>query len=290
MRNILKTTILGLLIPVFSFIPMFSKIQPAKAATFEFIGTALAKDNKASSLDLEARKKLLDRVSKNTKSEISGLEDKLNSLDLSDDWAKIKDKFLSDLADFGSYNDSFDAKATDSTTTLDQIKALAKELKDWRETTYTPELKDISNMTFIFDLENMLGISHDRFDKISSDVNKLDSQGIIKTDTLKKYLAQAQKSLDNADGFKNDAKDLFLKSMSDFAGIPEVASSTQQEATSTGQTDQLKKNQTPDLNIRQTAPEIQNSITNSLKDSIKEIKATYDIFFQMNDTIKKYLQ
>jgi hypothetical protein len=279
LKTISEKICFGILVLTLAIIPSVFKTQTAKAA---IIDTVLAKDasNLPTSLDLDARKKILNKVLDTTQTEVEGLKNKLNGIDLDDDWNIIRDGFLSNLADFKSYNESFSKKVNSDTITTEEIKNLAKDMIDWREKNYTPKLKEITNMTFIFDEESLLKIAQGRLDKISSDIKKLSKQNYINTNKLKTLLPKAEKSLNKSTSYQNEAKDLFIKSFADFIKAKnENASSTEKEAAIIIPADE--KQETP--------IEIQDSIRNLLKNSLTEIKNTYDIFFQMNNEIKKYL-
>lgn len=293
MKTFLKTisekAALGIFIFTLAIIPSFFKTQSAKAGV---IDTVLAKDtsNLPAVLDLETRKKILNKVFETTQSEINGLEKKLNDLNLSDNLEKINESFLNDLSGFKSYNKSLSEKANSDEISLEEIKSMAKEIKDWRETTYTPKLKEITNMTFIFDEENLLKIAQERIEKISGDIKKLSRQNYINTEKLKTLLSKAEKALQAAKDNQNEAKNLFLKSFESLVKTEKNASSTeQQEIISTMSIIAEQPKEAVSEVEEETPAEIQESVRNSLKDSLKNIKGTYDIFFQMNSEIKKYL-
>lgn len=261
--------------------------QPAKAASVDFtaLNTALAATS-TDSLDLTARQNILIGISDNSQTEIDGLAADLNALDLDDSWGAIRDRFVADLSDFKNYYKEFENKVNAEDITLADIKALAKELKDWREQNYTPELKEITNMTLIFQDESFLQTAHGRLDKVSADIKKMDKQNIIKTDALKNYFVQANKKLIDAEDSKNNGKNLFFASMNNFFGFTTstvIITVTKDNSSSTRQV-ALKK-----ITAVQMAG-IQSSIRDLLTGSIKNIKAAYDIFFQMNNEINKVLQ
>ena len=271
-RNILKIS--GIFLILLSATAT-SKICFAQTLDISISKTALAKGEKTEeSLDLETRKKILTKIIDTAQSEINGLKEKLNSFDVNEDWQKIRDEFLNNLSNLQSYYQTLEEKFSGEIT-IEDIKIMAKELKDRREKNYTSELKKITNMILIFETEDILKIVNGRMNKISADVKKLAKQNLIKTDVLKIYLSQAEKHLKNAEGYKKDAKDLYFKTIDGILGITE-----QQEATSTEKETIIKK---------EDMTEIQDSIRNLIKESIMELRATYDIFFKMNDRIKKYL-
>ncbi len=228
-------------------------------------------------LDIESRKQILRDVLETSQTEISDLKSKLTNLKLDNsDWGSLRDNLINKLSDFQDhYNNIQDEiNSTSSPLTIDDVKSLARDLKDWRENTYSPELDKITSMILIFKSNDILNITQSRIDKISSDIEKLDKQHIIKTDSLKDYLSQASKHLQNAKTIIEKSKKLYFESMtvSNFQDNQDNATTTDTTA------------QSADTANKQT--DVQGMIRNMTKDSLKELKATYEIFFQMNDAIK----
>lgn len=225
-------------------------------------------ENTETELDIDARKQILINILESSQTEIAGLKDRLSKLKLdNDEWKNIKEELLNNLTNFEDYSkDNIDRiNSTSTPITIEDIKDLAKDLKDWRENKYTPELNRTSNMILIFESANFLKITQSRFDKISADIKKLDKQGMIKTSALKTYSIQIDKHLKNIRILNDSAKKLFLKSM---APAEEVATSTEEIL-----------NQTAEA---KTQENLQDTIRKMITDSLKELKITYEIFFQMN--------
>lgn len=226
---------------------------------------AFAQEEKNNPIDLETRIKILNNVIDTAQTETESLKTKLNSLNLTEQWLDIKNEFIKDIDELKTYYSEFKTKINEKDLTLDNVKILAKELKEQREQNYTSELKKITNMILIFEDENLLKIVRSRLDKISADIKKLDRQNIIKTNTLKTQLNQANKLYKNAEKLKEDAKNLFSKAVDQTIAVEKEIDSEQK-----------------------TKPqeEIQNSVRGLITESIKEIKAIYDTFFQMNEKMK----
>lgn len=238
---------------------------------------ALAKEESFETLDLETRIKILKNVSEIAESEIDSLKNKLDKIEAENNWKKIKESAVKNLDQFKNYYVDFKNKLDPKKISSEDVKILAKELKDWREKNYSPELKEIINMILVFETENLLKISKIRLDKISGDIKKMDRQNIIKTDSLKNYFGQAEKRYKNSVKLWEDSKNLFLKSKIESIS-PKKEDNLEKEA--------VKK----DLDEKEKIqPEIQDSARDLLRESLKEIKAVYDIFFQMNEEMKKYL-
>lgn len=232
---------------------------------------ALTEDNQdAPEMDIESRKQLLINVLESSQVEVNALKERLVNLKLEgEEWQKIRENLLNTLSEFNDYyQDAKDSiNSTSSAITLEEVKDLAKDLKEWRESTYTPELDKIINMVLIFESENFLKITQSRFDKVSADIKKLDKQKMIRTDSLKNYLSQIDKHLKNVRILNDGVKNLFLKSM---APVEEEI---------------IDENE---INTEETGPKenMQDTIKKMVIDSLKELKTAYEIFFAMNDKIK----
>ncbi len=274
MKVFLKITVFLIFLCAFSAIISAGKISHAQAIN----NNAASADN-ATPLDLNARKQILNDVLTESNGEIKDLETKLNSLNLNNNWNDIRQNFLNNLSD---YQDYYQKKSDEiaNATTVDEIKSIAKSLKNWRENIYSPKLEEITNLFLLSGNSSLLNITQNRIDKISDDINKIDKQHLMKTDDLKNYFAKANKYFQNSKKFNSNANNLYFQeetASQDAASTTENATSSEINSTSTNQI-------APDNGI-----DIQISVRNLIEKSLKEIKATYEIFFQMNNQIKKSL-
>ena len=259
MKRFLKNTIL------FSIIALALLTFPFGKATF-------AQEN-IKTPDVVLRKQLLKSVMGDSYTEINNLKNRLNKINIADsDWKIIKEKLINDLAYFNDYYKDIESRIdSDPELSLEDIRSIANDLKDWRNSTYTPRLKEITNFILVFEEENLIKIANSRADKITGDLAKFDKQGYIKTNDLKKLFAQARKNLDNSQSSNNNAKELFLKSI------------TLSSATSTNEISATK------TDTDKPSKDIQQNVQDLVKESIKYLKSAYETFFQMNSQIKKFL-
>ncbi len=256
-------------------------IPHAQAAELSlFIDTAFAKEATTSDiLTADERIVILKTIISSSQDEISNLKDKLADLQLDNQWARTKDNFLNQLATSSNYYDSLSNQLDAKDITIDEIKSTAKDLKDWRETTYTPQLKEISNLILLSQSDVVYHIVQNRHNKISGDLKRLDKQKLVNTDILKKYLSQAEKSIKNAKDLNDQAKDLYyIVSVEPLQPKKDAEQADQTETISTTKesifTDQPK----------QDPQDIVNDLS---KASLKELKTAYELFFKMNDWIRK---
>ena len=253
-------------------------IQKTQAAELipSIINVAMAKEETTDTLSLDQRKALLQDIVTTSQTEIQNLKDALNDLKLDGAWDSARDQFLTQLATSTEYYASLGKRVGEKDVTLDDIKTIAKELKDWRENVYTVQLKAAGNMILIFQTDDVRRIVQSRNEKISDDIKKLDRQKLVNTDTLKKYLSQADKSIKNATALNAKAKDLYYKES--------IAPLQPKDAREPDESDIETATSSPSL---QEPSDRQDDIRDLSKEALKELKNAYELFFKMNDRIRK---
>ncbi|MDI6734249.1 MAG: hypothetical protein QMD50_02005 [Patescibacteria group bacterium] len=239
--------------------------------------TVYAKEINGENSDVNTRQKIFIDILDSSKTEINELKERISDLQLeSDDWKKTRDNFINRLSEYRQYYNDLENKITGENTTIDEIKSIAKELKEWREKEYTPRLKEISNMILIFESENFLKTAKNRLDKVLLDLKKLEKQKFVKIDSLKFYYLQSSQKFKNAKELNENAKSLFYNSLNSI------------DDKKTSSNDKVTANTGAPTDTSEKSSKItdQESIKNILKNSLKELKATYELFFQMNERLK----
>lgn len=230
--------------------------------------SGLAKDEK----ELEARLNIIKNVLKLSTDDVAKLQDKLNKLPKFDDKSQekvLKTEYQKSLDDFSAYYDDMYKKLADIKTN-DDAKALAEELKNYRDATYNPEIKKIANFTLLFYDADVIKTGKARLNRIIGDVSKLEKLGYLKSDVFSDKFKKAQILLDGADKLEQEAADLILASKT-------IEDTTQKDAIAQQTIDGIKVAEKPKDPGDLTSKSLQN------------VKDTYDIFLQIGKDINKYL-
>ncbi len=258
----------------------FSPISPLinfPTAYASSASSSAAEIPETSELSLGDRKQLLTDILSSALSQTNELANYLSALQTpNEEWDKIRGNLVSDLANFsGHYQLTID-KINDasSTITLEEIKKTARGLKDWQENIYSPEIDRAINASLILRADDFFNTTQSRFDKISADIKKLERQRFIKTNLSKRYLSDISRHLKNIGSSIDSAKKLYLKSS---------AAAEENSATST---DALSNKAEEKTSLQESRAQIQDTIRKTIQDALKELKTTYEIFFQINDRIK----
>lgn len=203
---------------------------------------ARAKEDLTKALDLSLKK-------------VESLKNRLNDLnfpELSRE-EELKQETLKNLDDYARYYNEA-KESLEKKDNLEEVKNLAKDVREYRDTTYTPGVEKIVRFVLVFYNEEVLGVANDRLGKIEADVKKLDKLGVIKEGDFRGKLDEAAKLLGEAVKLQGEAKKIILAT------------------TST----ELVKEKKP------TAKEM-------IETSLNDVKTVYDIFLGLNQSVKKAL-
>ena len=236
--------------------------------------SGFAKDEK----ELEARLNIVKDVLKLSTDEIAKLQERLKRLPLFDDKSRekiLKTEYQKSLDDFSIYYADV-SKKLDNVKTNDDAKELAEDLKNYRDTTYNPEIKKIANFTILFYAADIVKTGKARLNKISEDISRLEKLGYLKTGVFADKLKKAKTLLDDADKLQQEAAAIIL-------AVPKEADET--VATVTEQATGATNTTTDEIKIVEE-PKDPGDLTSQ---SLKNVKDTYDIFLQIGKDLKKYL-
>ena len=248
--------VLGWAAPFIGALIIFT--QPASAATTS--STLLSADANAEELAPEEKlgkaKEDLTKALVLSLKKVDSLKGRLNELNfpaLSRE-EELKNEALHDLDEYAAYYNKTkgDLEKKDN---LDEVKGLAKEVKEYRDTTYTPGVEKIIRFILVFYNEDVLGVANDRLGKIEADVKKLDKLGVVEGGAFRGKLDEATNLLKEAAKLQGEAKKIILG----------TASSTDSE--------REKKLSTKDM----------------IEKSLNNVKTVYDIFLELNQNVKKAL-
>ncbi len=204
---------------------------------------AKAKEDLTKALDLSLKK-------------VESLKTRLNELNFPPESREqeLKTQALKELDDYARYYNETKGHL-DKATSLDEVKELARQVKEYRDTTYTSGVEKIVKFISVFYNEEILGVANDRRDKIEGDIKKLDKFGVIKEGDFRKKLDETGKLLKEAAELQGDAKQMILS------------------ATSTTATTKNKGSSTKEM----------------IEQSFNNVKTVYGIFLELNQEVKKAL-
>lgn len=254
MRRLKRTILLvGLAVPLTGALVSFNvgtaRAESSSSTLLSVDSASLAPEEKLA----KAKEDLLRALDLSLK-KVESLKSRLNELNFPEDSREqaLKNKALGDLDAYAEYylkaKEDLDKKGS-----LDEIKDLAKEIKEYRDTTYIPGVEKTIRFILVFYNEEVLGVANDRFGKIGADIKKLDKLGVVREDDFREKLDEVSDFLKEAADLQGEAKKIIL------------ATSTDPE-----------KSKEP-------------SAKDMIEKSLNNVKAVYGIFLELNQSVKKAL-
>ncbi len=259
-----------------------TSVDPVKPVTDNLSQLIQVKDDTSISgfekneKELEARLNLIKDVLKLSTDEIAKLQDKLKKLPKFSDKSRekiLKTEYQKSLEDFSVYY-ADKSKRLAGIKFNDDAKALAEELKNYRDDIYNPEIKKIANFTILFYNAEVIKTGKVRLNKISGDISKLEKLGYLKIGVFSDKLKKAQELLSDADKLEQEATDIIL--------APEPVKN--EGAIQKDVTAQQIGNITDEIKVMEK-PKDPGDLTS---ESLQNVKDTYDIFLQIGKDLKKY--
>ncbi len=277
MKNSMIKYLAPLFISLLTFTPVFAiedqiKTQASIDSSVLQLGTV--KDNDTLSPEdklsqqVDARINVIGDVISLSIKELSGLRDKLNQLpefDKESTEKRMQDDFLVKLDEYElRYNDYSNQLSVlkDDTSDLNKLdenlKDLAKQIKDYRDDTYNADAQKISNFVLLFYADTAISTTKTRLNKIKNDISKLEGFGLISKGYFKSSIDKASKLIVSAGDSRSQASDLIIVSLDE--NIP------------------AKVNK-----IKLTPKEL-------IENALGNVKSSYDIFLKISKDVRKTLK
>ncbi|MDO8443220.1 MAG: hypothetical protein Q7S81_03140 [bacterium] len=254
--------------------------------------------------EIQIRKEALGKITNLSLVEIKNLESRINSFNFkSDAQTQIKERFLEILDNNKKYSEDLKVKTESDELTLEEVKNLAQEYKDWRDENYNKYVKKLTVFILTFQEKNVLETANTRLEKIMLDLKKLESAKLIKKEDTWKYIDSAMKSLTNAQIFNSNAEKIIIGAIE--KDIINIATSTPEIITGIATT-------TPEKIEELIAKPIEESLASStaklatttpikiiteedaaqtlIEKSLQEIKNAYNSFISISNKVKAKLK
>jgi len=226
---------------------------------------------------------------------VNSLTEELSKREFEDESLEktMQDDFLSDLDLYRTY---YNEKliALESLEALSDIQMLAKEVKEYRDTVYTPNIENIVGFALIFYNKDVIDIADKRFKNISSDIADLRELGLFEEDKFSDDTSSIVELLYESKELQKNASELILISPEnpepeDPEGVEIPMDIDILEATSTviaTSSDISDDESSLELVADDLYPTTPNAM---LERSLSNIKEVYVIFVQISDGIQDTL-
>ncbi len=160
------------------------------------------------------RKKVIMNAIDLSFKEIANLKEKLKALPLEEksDPFVIRARMSEFLVSAETYYKEAEKTLDGSKLSIENVKDLAKSIKEYRDGSYDPEVSKMLDFIIVFQTERLIRNASDRWEKIDSDIKKLDKANLIDASEFSKMMADAMTSISNAKNSAAKAKSLIIES------------------------------------------------------------------------------
>lgn len=237
-----------------------SKIESSHGALLNIKDSAAITDAEKDEKSIVARKNIIRDAISLALIEIENVNlslSKLPQFEAGSIEAKLKLQYMEELALYSAYYKEKTANL-EKILTIEEAKALAKEIADYRSSAYNPSIEKMGEFSLIFYTAETINTATIRLSKMIADLLKLDKLNIYKITSIQPQLDKAAALIKNSSETYMQARGLVL---AEPAPILEEAEADEPQP---------------------TAKEL-------IEKSLTDIKLTYDIFIQISQTVRKSL-
>ena len=216
-KIIISLLVLGLFLPLekraYAEVTLKSLLKEIAEKVTEIAD--LRKDKTLSSEDriqkeMSARREALLKIFDLTLLEDSDLKTKLTGIkNLNADQEKIRIKLLGLLTENESSYSEMKTRL-DNAKSIEEVKQLAADFKNWRSAVYNSKVEKIVSFTLVFQQKKTLGLSFERLEKIKAELKKMESEDLIKKEDTEKLLQKSLSNLEQAGKFNDRAEAILL--------------------------------------------------------------------------------
>ncbi len=216
-KIIISLLVLGLFLPLekraYAEVTLKSLLKEIAEKVTEIAD--LRKDKTLSSEDriqkeMSARREALLKIFDLTLLEDSDLKTKLTGIkNLNADQEKIRVKLLGLLTENESSYSEMKTRL-DNAKSIEEVKQLAADFKNWRSAVYNSKVEKIVSFTLVFQQKKTLGLSFERLEKIKAELKKMESEDLIKKEDTEKLLQKSLSNLEQAGKFNDRAEAILL--------------------------------------------------------------------------------
>ena len=189
----------------------------------------------------------------------------------------LQQQFLGQLDSYRIfYTEKLDALS--ALETLEDIQTLAKEIKSYRDDTYTPGVENIVEFILVFYNEDVINIANERLSKISADLDKLVNVGLLEEKPFEGKITEIKTLLTEAAQLQNQARDIIII-------LPEDETPEDITITVDAEVDSTSTIDMESDTLKETIP----TTKELLETSLGNVKAVYADFLEISNSVKETL-
>jgi len=215
--------------------------------------------------------------------------------------AELKNGFLQNLEEYAAYYSGMLERAA-ALENLESVQSLAKEIRDYRDTVYSPGVEGVVEFILVFYSEDVIRTATERFEKISADIEKLETLGLVEEGIFSEKMGVIEGLLGAASDLRMEAKNAVIPAETEEAT---TTTSTEEvveaDATSTDEAEaDIEESETPQDQQATSTEEVvvseevleedsPKTPKDLLEESLNNVKESYEIFLEISNSVRETL-
>lgn len=249
-------------------------------------------------MEISLRKDILLAIVDVSRKQSQELKDRIGSIAFpqSEDWDRIKARLLDDINSSLTFYDATQAQLEDKNLSLNDIKDISLKLETRKSAQFDAATEQASITVSALNIGDILKLADERLAKISTDVDKVYGQKIVKNPSLRGMLDRSARALQESHRLDDKSKDVILgiyggnesKEAAEYRqGIEneiraiKVRSMSKEEKAAYDRS--RKQLEVSDEDVRRYVQTLLNS-------SVDGIRSAYDTFLKMSVNVRDYLK
>jgi hypothetical protein len=234
--------------------------------------------------ELEARKQVIKDALALSLKEIDGLETSFKAIKTKDERVNAFQKASFEYLESAKIFYEEQTSTIDDLPDIEAVKAEAQTIKDYRNADYNAKISRITNFLLLNQTGELIKVAETRWQKIDSDLTKLERGQFISAGYFDTNMQKAQKYINDAVSLSNDAKEQILE---DFEA-EQTPAEEEPKLMATERTEAPALTGSGAIEI-EAEPEVVNP-KELIAASLTNLKSSYDVFLQISQSVKKILQ
>ncbi len=225
----------GLFLPVSrsyaqeSFQSAFREIAGKISAFLTFKKSAELSPEEKLRQEIQARREAIRKISDLTNLEQADLLNRLSSLKNLNDRQNEMRTILVEFVKENSNSLKEIQTRLDGADTIEEIKQLAGDFKDWRALVYNPKTEKVVALTFVFQGKNIIDTANGRLERVKTDLADYRNSSEDADGRAEKIFRKAEADIKEAEELNGQARNLIMIALNNSLSPPKNSKSIDKE-------------------------------------------------------------
>lgn len=236
--------------------------------------------------ELNYRKKVVDNALSLSLKEVSTLRGKIEGISLSDEnEIRTRKEILADLDGLESHYKEAQ-KLAEKADEIERIKELAVTERNYREEKHSAIVGRSLDFILVFQTESLVKSSAIRYEKISSDLKKLERANLISGGKFSEEMEEARKFIENAKALMAKAKSVTIITKKEEVAEKEALGEKAETSPLKAENILIEEDPAKEVKEKETSSPTPRELSEA---ALTNLKSGYDSFIKISTSVRKTL-